>query len=526
MPPIPDALNKGEPVQIVTTSDSDDHTFELNEEALTKILCDDAVKNKKICVLSVAGAFRKGKSFLLDFLLRYLHKNGSAGWLGQDDEPLTGFSWRGGSERETTGIWAWSKLFICEAPCPGGEEVAVMLLDTQGAFDTESTVKDCATVFALSTMISSVQTFNLSQNIQEDDLHHLQLFTEYGRLALEKGEIKEKPFQSLLFLVRDWSYPYEYDYGAEGGSKVLDRKLSTQNAKRHEELQEVRKHIRSCFEQISCFLMPHPGLAVARHKAFDGRLADIDKEFLQNLEDLAPLLLSPENLVVKSINGTHVTCKGLLEYFKAYINIYQSADLPEPKTMLRATSEANNLAAVAQALDHYNTEMDKVCGGEKPYLGPDELDEKHKKILASAMELFEKTPKMGGADFSQSYADGLLKDIEERYDQYMKNNESKNLFNVARTPITLVVTMVLMYVISGCFGLVGLYSFSNLANLVLGISITALILWSYVRYSGQYLQIGASIDSSADFVWCQVYGPAYKFLSSSSDSSRTPKKKD
>lgn len=53
--------------------------------------------------------------------------------------------------------------------------MAIILLDTQGAFDSESTVRDCATVFALSTMISSVQIYNLSQNIQEDDLQHLQV---------------------------------------------------------------------------------------------------------------------------------------------------------------------------------------------------------------------------------------------------------------------------------------------------------------------------------------------------------------
>lgn len=32
-------------------------------------------------------------------------------WLGKDDEPLSGFSWRGGSEPETTGIQLWSEVF-------------------------------------------------------------------------------------------------------------------------------------------------------------------------------------------------------------------------------------------------------------------------------------------------------------------------------------------------------------------------------------------------------------------------------
>ena len=33
----------------------------------------DEVKDKKVVVVSVAGAFRKGKSFLLDFFIRYLN---------------------------------------------------------------------------------------------------------------------------------------------------------------------------------------------------------------------------------------------------------------------------------------------------------------------------------------------------------------------------------------------------------------------------------------------------------------------
>ena len=36
-------------------------------------------------------------------------------------------------------------------------QIAVILMDTQGAFDSQSTVKDNATIFAMSTMVSSLQ---------------------------------------------------------------------------------------------------------------------------------------------------------------------------------------------------------------------------------------------------------------------------------------------------------------------------------------------------------------------------------
>lgn len=83
-------------------------------------------------------------------------------------------------------------------------QVAIILLDTQGAFDSESTVRDCATVFALSTMLSSVQIYNLSQNIQEDDLQHLQVsWEQYSQvsLTLERTSILFKPSNEVNFVM-------------------------------------------------------------------------------------------------------------------------------------------------------------------------------------------------------------------------------------------------------------------------------------------------------------------------------------
>jgi atlastin len=60
----------GHPVQIVALND--DHTFTLKLEELERITSRKDVKDKPVVIISVAGAFRKGKSFLLSYVVRYL----------------------------------------------------------------------------------------------------------------------------------------------------------------------------------------------------------------------------------------------------------------------------------------------------------------------------------------------------------------------------------------------------------------------------------------------------------------------
>uniref|UniRef100_A0A671TGD6 Atlastin-2-like n=1 Tax=Sinocyclocheilus anshuiensis TaxID=1608454 RepID=A0A671TGD6_9TELE len=484
--PEEDSVPEGaRPIQIVITNE-DDHKFELDAAALEKILMQEHVKDLSVVVVSVAGAFRKGKSFLLDFMLRYMHNQSSESWMGGDDEPLTGFSWRGGCERETTGIQAWSEVFVVEKE--DGTKVAVLLVDTQGAFDSQSTIKDCATVFALSTMTSSVQC----------------VWDKYGRLAME--EIYEKPFQKLLFLIRDWCYPYEHGYGLKGGNCFLDRRLQVKQ-NQHEELQNVRKHIHNCFSSIGCFLLPHPGLKVATNPHFDGRLRDIDDEFKKELQNLVPLLLAPENLVEKEIGGAKVTCRDLLEYFKAYIQIYQGEELPHPKSMLQATAEANNLTAVAGAKYTYNRTMEQVCGGDKPYIAPVDLQRYHEEFKKTSVQQFSAVKKMGGVEFSQRYQQQLETELDEVYTNFVKHNESKNIFYAARTPATLFAIMFVTYMVSTVTGFVGLSVIAALANLVMGVSLLSLCAWAYVRYSGEYREVGVAIDLVAEALWEQVLKP-------------------
>jgi len=490
----------GRAVQIVKINDEDaEHSFTLDEEALKEILNKPEIRDKPISVVSVAGAFRKGKSFLLNFMLRYLKAGGAEDWL-ESESVLEGFHWRGGSERDTTGILMWSEVFPVRTP--QGKDIVIALVDTQGSFDKNSTVRDCATIFALSLMTSSVLVYNLFNNIQEDDLQHLHYFTEYGRLALEdSGQI---PFQRLQFLVRDWQYAYEEPYGEQGGKNILDKQLKI-DEKQHTELQALRSNLTSCFSDMTCFLLPHPGKHVATNPNFKGTLSDVDEEFLQYLKEFMPLLLSPKNVVIKFLGGKMVKAKEIVTYYKSYMEIFKGNTMPEPKSMLEVTIEVNNLVSLASAKELYMASMESLCGGDRPYLNEQVLELEHHRILDSAVQEFDARKKMGGEEFSHKYRDQLIKELEDSFLQYKAHNDSKNIFKAANTPITLFSIWAILYIISQFCSLIMLSPVSNLCNLLMwGIVITGAT-WAYVKYSGEFGHIGSQIEEFTGWVWDNMF---------------------
>lgn len=63
----------GQPV--VINSVGSDGNLNLNMDSLIQILLHDEVKNQKIAIVSVMGAYRSGKSLFMNYCLRYLYAN-------------------------------------------------------------------------------------------------------------------------------------------------------------------------------------------------------------------------------------------------------------------------------------------------------------------------------------------------------------------------------------------------------------------------------------------------------------------
>ena len=132
------------------------------------------------------------------------------------------------------------------------------------------------------------------------------------------------------------------------------------------------------------------------------------------------------------------------------------------------------------------------------------LKSKHEDIKAEAIKQFKTVRKMGGDMYSQKYLEKLTKDIDEAFERYEAENESKNVLNVFRTPITLAVMMVVLYLLSGILDFAALRMLSNLVDLCTTLVFFAIISWSYIRYTGQYTAIGGKIDDVANTIWEQV----------------------
>ena len=122
-------------------------------------------------------------------------------WLGEDDEPLIGFETKNLTEKTTKGFWIWSDVFLCEV---NGDKIAILLMDTEGFSDHASEKENNKRIFALSTLISSVQIFNLCNYIDAHLLQYLRFATELMEIMQTNGE-SIAPFQKMVFLLRDWN---------------------------------------------------------------------------------------------------------------------------------------------------------------------------------------------------------------------------------------------------------------------------------------------------------------------------------
>jgi len=281
---------QGQSIQIIKFNDG---KLILDEPKLSSILMNDSIKNMPVCVIGVAGELRAGKSFLLSIMLRYLRAQSEVNWLKETVELERFFDWGGGDDRKTLGIMMWSEPFVVTSDT--GENVAVFLVDSEGAFELGESMKVANAVFALTTLISSVIIYNLETRLKEVHVKHLKDFILAGSGIqelhskpgtahadmLETHSHMPAPFQKLTFLIRNWES--DQLYGLEGGKKTME-KLYKVNENQLQDQKDTRTVLRQCFQNVDCFRIPHPKTNI-KLESYTGKLSEswyFQKEDMSN----------------------------------------------------------------------------------------------------------------------------------------------------------------------------------------------------------------------------------------------------
>ncbi|XP_066487107.1 RING finger protein 112 isoform X2 [Tiliqua scincoides] len=303
-------LPSGQPVQLLSLNENG--VLCLQEEVLSHCLEQEQVKDCPVCLVSILGEHRRGKSFLLNFLLRRLRnlEIEGASWMGEEAEPLKGFEWRPGPRSTTKGVWIWSQPFWI--PSEQGK-VAMFLMDTEGSLDLERSKEVSIKLSAFSMLLSSYLILNVATMMKDSDLEYLETFVYVAETV--GRTCKLKPIQRLDVVVRDWYFPAVFRY--QGGQACLQdtiQKLKGPPGRHPRALEALRSR------NTHCYLMPFPGKSLVMGTR--GTLADMDYDFRDCLREYVDgLARSAGNHVRRDQEGKALTGAELADRIKNFSDI-------------------------------------------------------------------------------------------------------------------------------------------------------------------------------------------------------------
>lgn len=197
--------------------------------------------------------------------------------LGQE-----GFVWKGGMEKCTEGIWFWSQPFVF--PCEG-RKIAVLLMDTQGAWDGQMSKAQNSTLFGITALLASRLIVNDQNRLSDDRIDAIDFFTTFAQNACSGIDCDGPPFGHVEFLLRDWSH-YERGFSFQQCKDMMGEHLKTMLDSTVAGRAETAERLRGIYSSVSCSGLPHPGLTVLEPD-FNGDFGQISNDFFHLLDDFA-----------------------------------------------------------------------------------------------------------------------------------------------------------------------------------------------------------------------------------------------
>lgn len=151
--------------------------------------------------------------------------------------------------------------------------------------------------------------------------------------------------------------------------------------------------------------------------------SDVNHDFLVQTKEIIPGLLSPDNLVVKTIGGEPFTCEMLYKHIRGIAKCLSSKTFPEPSTMLDTAAEAGWLRAEKRAFDDYIIRINTVIEWKGNFLSEKNLQNEHEAIKKRILLETAEKQLLHKKKFLEPTLKYISEGIERRYDDVKKMNQ-------------------------------------------------------------------------------------------------------
>jgi len=230
-----------------------------------------------LAVVSIAGLFRTGKSFLLNSIILHAPTSGRR---ARKTPPPTGFGVGNTVQACTKGIWMWSEPLVVKNS--EGEDVNVVVLDTEGSGAPSADAHHDARISSLGLLLSSYFVYNSVGRVDDSSLSALSTVT---RVTSEMRAEDAGELPGFLWLLRDFALQL-----TSAGGATVDADTYMEEALSGEK-QDARAHLRNYFKDRGCATLIRPVM---------------EESDLQKLSTLGDASLRPEFLEAASALRTRI----------------------------------------------------------------------------------------------------------------------------------------------------------------------------------------------------------------------------
>jgi hypothetical protein len=339
--------------------------------------------DEEVAVVSVAGMYRTGKSYLLNRLMGRQH----------------GFEIGPSVNACTKGIWLWG------SPVKFRNK-QVLLIDTEGLGSPERDQTIDMIIFSISVLISSTFIYNSMGSIDEQALEdlslvckltqHIHVKSSQSPNLSQSSTMYSQYFPKFIWAIRDFCLQLVDKEGKSiSSNQYLEECLSqtTSSSLEGNSKNEIRKILKDFFRERECFTFVRP---INKDKKLrniqEVPFEELRDDFKQQVTNFVSQVL--QSTTSKTVEGVAVSGKSLSLLLEQYIDAINRDAVPTISTAWERTIDIQTKEAYRAANNSYKKSI-KQLRSELPKEDSD-LRALESEARKSGLKIIDKVPVISG----------------------------------------------------------------------------------------------------------------------------------